>query len=92
MSFRAKHNLQFPLIYDTRKEISKLYGGIGKIMRRSKRITFLIDEAGYIRKIWTLTSIFAQLNLGSHAAKIRTELLKLPKIENTQIKSIIPNT
>ena len=76
-AFKSKHNFQFPLITDTTKEISNLYGGIGRFAKKANRITFLIDSEGKIRKIWKLTGILAQLNLGSHANEVKNEILEL---------------
>lgn len=55
--FIEKHELPFPLIADTEKEIIKLYGvwGPKKFMGRTfdgiNRTTFVIDEEGVIKEI-----------------------------------------
>ena len=76
-AFKSKHKFQFPLITDTTKEISNLYGGIGRFGKKANRITFLIDTEGKIRKIWKLTGILPQLNLRSHAKEVKKEILEL---------------
>lgn len=75
-SFRTKNNLPFPLIIDINKEVSRLYGGIGR-MGKANRITFLIDKEGNIKRTWKLTGILAQINLHSHAQKVKQEITKL---------------
>src|SRR6266404_2733893 len=52
--FCAKEGLNFKLLADTKKEVSKKYDsvinlGIAKI---SARHTFLIDPSGVVRKVW----------------------------------------
>ena len=65
------------LITDINKELSGLYGGIGRIGKKANRLTFLIDQEGKIRKIWKLTGLLAQLNLKSHAEKVKQEIIIL---------------
>ena len=74
--FKARRKLPYHLIADETKEISKQYGGIGR-MGKSNRITFLIDESGVIRKIWKLTGIIAQLRLSSHGEEVKKAVLSL---------------
>ena len=56
--FIAKYKLPFTLLVDTEHEISDAYGvyGLKKFMGRSymglKRMTFLIDEKGKIKKVF----------------------------------------
>lgn len=57
--FRLKHGLNFPLLSDTSGEVCEKYGvWVEKSMYGKKyfgiqRTTFLIDEAGIIRKVWS---------------------------------------
>ena len=50
--FREKHSLNFPLISDKGKEISKMFGvlRLGGLLLL-KRVTFVIDRDGIIRKV-----------------------------------------
>src|SRR5216683_2888836 len=52
--FCAKEGLNFKLLADTQKEVSKSYDSIINlgIAKLSSRHTFLIDPQGVIRKIW----------------------------------------
>ena len=52
--FCAKEGLNFKLLADTQKEVSKSYDSIINlgITKLSSRHTFLIDPQGVIRKIW----------------------------------------
>lgn len=58
-NFTAKNNLPFPLIPDTAKEIINAYGVWGKKKMYGKeyeginRMTFIIDEAGAIEKVFS---------------------------------------
>lgn len=49
-SFKKKENLNFTLLADAGKEVSKQYGVLGGSM--ASRVTFLIDKEGKIRKIY----------------------------------------
>ena len=48
--FKARFNLPFELLSDTGGKMVRAYGADGKIMK--KRVTFLIDPKGIIRKIY----------------------------------------
>jgi peroxiredoxin Q/BCP len=56
--FRAKHDLNFPLLADVNHEVSEKYGAwqeksmYGKKYWGIARITYLIDEKGKIAKVW----------------------------------------
>ena len=58
-NFKTKHNLPFPLLADTNKEVITSYGvwGPKKFMGREydgiHRTTFVIDEKGIVEKIFT---------------------------------------
>ncbi len=47
--FREKHSLPFPLIPDTDKRLSKLYGARGLLGLMTARVTYVIDKQGIIR-------------------------------------------
>jgi peroxiredoxin Q/BCP len=53
-SFAEEHDLNFPLLVDEGKEISKAYGahGIWKIIPLNKRVTYLVDGEGTVREVW----------------------------------------
>jgi len=57
--FAGKHDLRFPLIADTEKQIAQAYGawGLKKFMGREYmgilRTTFIIDENSRIEKVFT---------------------------------------
>ena len=56
--FADKYSLSFPLLADTDKTVSQLYGSYGEKTNYGKtymgvhRKTFLIDKDGVVRKIW----------------------------------------
>jgi peroxiredoxin Q/BCP len=56
--FRAKHDLNFPLLADVNHEVSDKYGAwqeksmYGRKYWGIARITYLIDEHGKIAKVW----------------------------------------
>jgi thioredoxin-dependent peroxiredoxin len=68
--FAEKHNLPFPLIADTEKEVLKAYGAWGEKQMYGKtyegviRKTFVIDENGNIEKV------FDKVKTKDHAAQI----------------------
>ncbi len=75
-SFKEKYNLSYHLIADTTKELTKRYCGTG-LLGKANRITYLISPEGRILKIWKLTGLLAQMNLYSHAKKVKETLLSL---------------
>lgn len=50
-AFKKKENLNFTLLSDETKEVSKKYGVLG-MMGFAQRVTFLIDKDGIIKKIF----------------------------------------
>ena len=56
--FRARHDLNFPLLADVNHELSEKYGAwqeknmYGKKYWGIARITYIIDENGKIAKVW----------------------------------------
>jgi len=75
-NFKSNRRLQYPLIADAEKEITKLYGGTG-ILGKANRYTFIIDKNGVIRYIWKLTGIFAQMKLSSHAEDVKNSIMEI---------------
>lgn len=71
--FKQKFNLNFTLISDKDKNISKLYNTLS-ITGTSKRITFLIDKNGIIKYVWD------KVNVNNHAQEV------LEKIKEIQTK------
>lgn len=73
-SFKAKHNLPFPLLADQGHHVCDLYGvwGTKKMMGKEfegvLRTTFLIDEAGKILKV------FENVKPSEHSAEILASL------------------
>jgi len=51
--FAEKNGLQFPLISDDDKQISRAYGALGEDGSYAERITFIIDKKGKIAKVFT---------------------------------------
>lgn len=49
--FRESLKLDFSLLADATAEVSRVYSGIMAQFNASKRVTFIIDKAGYIRAI-----------------------------------------
>jgi len=54
-SFSKKYGATFPLLSDPDHAIAKAYG-VGSILGRDFRVSFLIDPAGIIRKVWPSVS------------------------------------
>ncbi|MDX2128872.1 MAG: peroxiredoxin [Chloroherpetonaceae bacterium] len=61
--FRKNEKLNFTLVSDESKEVSKRYGVLGSI-GLAKRVTFLIDREGIIRKV------FQEVKPESHAEEV----------------------
>lgn len=51
--FKDEQQFGFSLLADTKFDVSKQYSGIMERFNASKRVTFIIDKAGYIRAIDT---------------------------------------
>ena len=74
--FRAEQEFGFSLLADTEFEVSKQYSGIIERFNASKRTTFIIDKAGYIR------AIDRDVNVKTHGKDVAALLKEvLPKIE-----------
>ena len=77
--FREAEKFGFSLLADTEFEVSKQYSGIIERFNASKRTTFIIDKAGYIR------AIDREVNVKTHGEDVAALLKKvLPKIEAGQ--------
>lgn len=74
--FREEQQCGFSLLADTEFTVSKQYSGIMENFNASKRATFIIDKAGYIR------AIDREVNVKTHGEDV-VALLKevLPKIK-----------
>ena len=55
--FAEKNSLNFPLISDHDKQISKTYGVLSEDGSRAERMTFIIDKEGKIAKVFTNVDI-----------------------------------
>lgn len=74
--FREEQKFGFSLLADTEFEVSKQYSGIIERFNASKRTTFIIDKAGYIR------AIDKDVKVKTHGEDVVTLLNKvIPKIE-----------
>lgn len=62
-NFRQDHQLNFTLLSDDKKKVSEQYGVLGSFGFAS-RVTFVIDKAGKIRKI------FKDVSPDGHAAEV----------------------
>ncbi len=64
--FCAKEGLNFKLLADTKKEVSKSYDSILNlgIAKLSSRHTFLIDPQGVVRKVWL------DVDVAKHSAEV----------------------
>ena len=68
--FRAKYKLNFPLLADADKSVSKKYGAYGEKVMYGKKVTgmirstFVIDGDGVVRKV------FPRVKVDGHADKV----------------------
>ena len=74
LRFTQKHNLNFTLLADPEREVIKLYEasrpwGIG-----TKRLSYLIDKKGIIRKV------YHKVTPATHAEEVITDLEVLAKV------------
>ncbi len=69
-AFSTKHRLNFPLLADTTKKVTKAYGALA-FYRLPRRMTFVIDPEGKIRKI------FSHVNPLNHAEELLAVLKEL---------------
>lgn len=74
--FVDENQFGFSLLADTTFNVSKEYSGIMERFNASKRVTFVIDKAGYIR------SIDKKVNVNTHGEDVVKTLKRvLPKIK-----------
>jgi len=69
-SFARKHKLNFPLLADPTKKITRAYGALA-FYRLARRMTFIIDTQGKIRKI------FMSVNPKTHVEEVALALTEL---------------
>jgi peroxiredoxin Q/BCP len=69
-AFSNKHHLNFPLLADTTKKVTKAYGALA-FYRLPRRMTFVIDPEGRIRKI------FSHVNPSNHVEELLAALKEL---------------
>jgi len=70
--FHEKQKLTFSLLADPEGEVTKTYGASG-LFNFARRVTFLIDSEGTIRKV------YPNVDISSHAAELLQEVRKLNK-------------
>lgn len=74
--FREDNDFGFSLLADTEFEVSKQYSGLIERINASKRVTFIVDKAGYIR------AIDKKVNVKTHGEDVVKSLMSvLPKIK-----------
>ena len=75
--FKAKYNIPFPLLADPERKVIELYGvwgekeSFGRTYMGVVRTTFLIDEAGTIRRV------FEKVKADGHSAEVLAALERL---------------
>jgi len=74
--FHTKNQLTFTLLADPDGKVTKLYGADGWFSL-ARRVTYLIDSGGIIRKV------YPDVTISTHAAELLQEVRGLSK-ENTE--------
>lgn len=70
--FAQKHNLNFTLLADPEKKVTALYGVKSRLMLgKAKRVTFIIDKKGIIRKI------YREVDVSIHSQEVLGQIKKL---------------
>jgi peroxiredoxin Q/BCP len=69
--FASKYNLRFPLISDKEKKIAKAYGVLKNMGASTSRVTFIIDKAGKVVKV------FPKVDVTKHTAEVVAALKAL---------------
>ncbi len=75
--FKAKYELNFPLLADVDKKVAKKYGAFGEKVMYGKKVTgmirstFVIDAEGFVRKV------FPRVRVDGHADKVLEALKAL---------------
>jgi peroxiredoxin Q/BCP len=70
--FAAKFSLPFPLISDKGKRIAQAYGVLKDTGTSASRVTFIIDRAGKVAKI------FPKVDVAKHTEEVVAALKELP--------------
>jgi len=70
--FQEKHKLPFILLADTEKKVTGLYD-VKNFIGKAKRVTFVIDTAGIIKKI------YPDVNVGMHGQEVLACVKSLQK-------------
>lgn len=70
--FREKHRLPFTLLADTDKTVTERYD-IKNFFGKAKRVTFVIDRSGIIRKI------YPDVDVSTHGQEVLTFIRSLEK-------------
>jgi peroxiredoxin Q/BCP len=70
--FEKKNHLNFPLISDHDKQISKTYGVLSENGSYAKRMTFIIDKEGRIAQV------FPNVDITKHTYEVVDALKRLP--------------
>lgn len=78
--FINEHQLPFTLLSDTKKKVSELYGAKRGLLGfiGAKRITYLIDETGYIMHV------FDEVDSGNHSGQIIDVITERDKNNKTK--------
>jgi len=70
--FEQKNHVNFPLISDHNKQISKAYGVLSEDGSYAKRMTFIIDKEGRIARVFT------NVEITNHTHEVIDALKRLP--------------
>ncbi|MEM9190589.1 MAG: peroxiredoxin [Myxococcota bacterium] len=70
--FAEEHDLDFPLLADPEGEILAAYG-VGQMLGMARRITFIIDEDGVVRRV------FEDVDPGVHVDEVAAVLEELQR-------------
>jgi len=70
--FAQKNSLNFPLVSDHNKQISRTYGVLSEDDSQAERTTFIIDKEGKIAKVFT------NVDITRHTHEIVEALKQLP--------------
>lgn len=75
--FAASNRLQFTTIADVTGQITRLYDVVWPLLRRTKRVTYLIDREGLIRGVF-----FHEFEVSKHVDDVLVALRRLKKAES----------
>lgn len=71
-NFAEKNGLNFPLVSDHDKRISRIYGVLSEDGSRAERMTFIIDREGKIARVFT------KVDVTKHTDEVVAALKQLP--------------